>query len=497
MSIVISVTSRPWWFRGPTRALLTLLALALVLGAAVVPATATSADAAPSLKAVIIVGPAAESTQEYLRDGERIAQQAEAQGMDVRRIYTPRATWARVKANIHGAKLVVYLGHGNGWPSPYAPFQKLTKDGFGLNRCADTCGTSRPTRYFGEQRIREAIRLGPDAIVLLHRICYASGNGEDSMGPAFGRDLVVARVSNFASGFLDAGAGAVFALGWRQRLDLPAELISTDKTIDEIFRSPRTPGSYDGFVGWRDHYATSTRNPEARIHLDPHPAHGHLRAVTGDLALTARRWRGGIPTADTVPPVLRVHHAGTRGRMVKQPNSTVVVVFSPNGDGDADRLVMRERLSEVATVRMVIRDAAGRAVLRRTLEKPAGQGRIVSRGRSSSARIVRDGSYRLRLDPRRRSRQPRACDRAARQGRHHRHPAALDARAIHVTDRDQVAQRDWCHVPAREQCTSPMDDTERLEPTCSLRLPSGHEAAVDDQHHRHPSGQAGRTRRAL
>lgn len=276
---------------------------------------AAQGDTPTALKAVIIVGPAAESTQEYLGEGERIARQAEAQGMDVRRIYTPRATWARVRANIQGAKLVVYLGHGNGWPSPYAPFQKLTKDGFGLNPCADTCGTSGPTRYFGEQRIREEITLGRDAIVLLHRICYASGNGEDFMGPEFDRDVAVARISNFASGFLDAGASAVFALGWRQRLDLPAALMTTDKTVDEIFQTPRTPGWYDGFVGWRDHYAPSTRNPDARIHLDPHPKYGHLRAVTGDLDMTATRWRGGIDETDTTPPVLRIHHAENSGRV--------------------------------------------------------------------------------------------------------------------------------------------------------------------------------------
>lgn len=399
MPVIVTVPDRPRPLHGALVAVRAVLGLALLWAAAAgAPVPAIGADEPQPLKAVVIVGPAAESTQEYLREGERIARQAEAQGMDVRRIYTPRATWSRVKANIQGAKLVVYLGHGNGWPSPYAPFQKLTKDGFGLNPCADTCGTSGPTRYFGEERIREEIRLGTDAVVLLHRICYASGNGEDFMGPEFDRDLVVARVSNFASGFLDAGAGAVFALGWRQRLDLPAELMTTDKTIDDIFESPRTPGWYDGFVGWRDHYATSTRNPGARIHLDPHPDYGHLRAVTGDLALTAPRWRGDGTIKDTVPPALRVHHAGTRDRMARQP-AEAAIAFSPNGDGDADRLVLRERLSEAATVVVIVKDDRGRTVLRREVTKPEGQGRILWRGRSSAGRIVPDGSYRLRLVP--------------------------------------------------------------------------------------------------
>jgi len=41
---------------------------------------------------VIIVGPAATSTSHFLDDGEIMAQQAENAGMDVRRIFHPRAT---------------------------------------------------------------------------------------------------------------------------------------------------------------------------------------------------------------------------------------------------------------------------------------------------------------------------------------------------------------------------------------------------------------------
>ena len=39
--------------------------------------------------------------------------------MDVRRVFHPHATWDAVMANIQGANLVYYAGHGYGWPSPY------------------------------------------------------------------------------------------------------------------------------------------------------------------------------------------------------------------------------------------------------------------------------------------------------------------------------------------------------------------------------------------
>ena len=49
------------------------------------------------------------------------------------KLFTPNATWPAVKAAAQGASVFVYLGHGNGWPSIYPPFQTVTKDGLGLD----------------------------------------------------------------------------------------------------------------------------------------------------------------------------------------------------------------------------------------------------------------------------------------------------------------------------------------------------------------------------
>ena len=38
---------------------------------------------------------------------------------DVTELYSPNATWPAVKDALKGASLVVYMGHGNGWPSRY------------------------------------------------------------------------------------------------------------------------------------------------------------------------------------------------------------------------------------------------------------------------------------------------------------------------------------------------------------------------------------------
>ena len=59
--------------------------------------------------------------------------QARSYGATVYEIYAPHATWARVRSLSQGANLFIYLGHGNGYPSPYGAFNKYSKDGLGLD----------------------------------------------------------------------------------------------------------------------------------------------------------------------------------------------------------------------------------------------------------------------------------------------------------------------------------------------------------------------------
>ena len=75
--------------------------------------------------------------------------------------------------------MFVYLGHGNGWPSIYPPFQTLTKDGLGLDPSSGADGSKHV--YYGEDYIRDNIRFAPNAVVLLYHLCYASGNTEPGL----------------------------------------------------------------------------------------------------------------------------------------------------------------------------------------------------------------------------------------------------------------------------------------------------------------------------
>ena len=92
--------------------------IALVtLAAAFAAPLAVRAAAAP--KVVVIVGPTGTVTSSYRSQGDSIAATAAADGATVVKVYSPNATWANVKAAVNGANVVIYLGHGNGYPNPY------------------------------------------------------------------------------------------------------------------------------------------------------------------------------------------------------------------------------------------------------------------------------------------------------------------------------------------------------------------------------------------
>lgn len=244
-------------------------------------------------RAVVIVGPSNASTPEFLAEGRLFAKQAERAGMKVKRIFHPRATWARVRPALQGANLVVYFGHGNGWPSPYAPFQEVTKNGFALNGYE---GAPRGEHvYYGGDVIRKKVRLAKDAVVILYRACYAAGNGEE-WHPIPSQSVAFRRADNFAAAFLDRDvrAGVVMAFRTKQWVNLAAALMRPGMTMNDIFRIPSAkPGwRMSGWMGKRNVYRESRRTPGARIHLDPHRLGGYSRAISGDLSMTTREWKG-------------------------------------------------------------------------------------------------------------------------------------------------------------------------------------------------------------
>ena len=263
------------------RSLLTAgLAALIVLTAG----TVTAPDArAASKKVVIVVGPVGSSTTNYRDNADKLATQAAGYGATVVKIYSPKATWSRVLNAAQGANVLIYLGHGNGWPSPYYPFSAYTKDGMGLNATYDD-GNSN-VKYKGEYYMKQ-LPLAAGAVVILNRLCYASGNSEwGASNPT--KSTAIKRIDNFGAGFLGGKAKAVFASGITSVGYVLKGLFtgSTTTTMKGLFWSdPNKTGTYkfsftsvrtDGAVGISDPYATSR----------------YYRSVIGKLTYTIGEWR--------------------------------------------------------------------------------------------------------------------------------------------------------------------------------------------------------------
>ena len=236
--------------------------------------------AAAGKKVVIVVGPVGSSTANYISNAKKLAAQARSYGATVYEIYTPHATWSRVRSLSQGANVFIYLGHGNGYPSPYGPFSKYSKDGLGLNV---TDGSTRH-KYYGEYYVDRYLNFAPNAVVILNRLCYASGNSEPGRAlPS--KATAIKRVDFYGAGFLRTGAKAVFAEGTASASYILYGLFKTDRTMKQIFWSdPAASGA-------RDFGFSSVRNPGKTAIMDPSAPSKYYRSVIGSLSMTAATWR--------------------------------------------------------------------------------------------------------------------------------------------------------------------------------------------------------------
>jgi hypothetical protein len=261
---------------------LTVLALAFAFVAAIA-ATNPNSTSAAGIKVVIVVGPAGSNTANYIYNAKRYASQARSYGATVVEIYSPNATWDRVKSAAQGAKVLIYLGHGNGSPSPYGAWSRYSKDGMGLNKTANAGNAN--VKYWGEWYMQTYLRLAPNAVVILNRLCYASGNSEwGTANPTL--SVAKQRIDNYGAGFLRTGAKAVFADGITSSSYILYSLFKTGRSIGSIFQSS------PDWNGARDFVFASVRSPGNRAWSDPYAPSRYYRSVIGNLSLTASTFRG-------------------------------------------------------------------------------------------------------------------------------------------------------------------------------------------------------------
>ena len=275
------------------RTLVAALAIALVASLGVLTPTAVPvANAAGGAKVAIIVGATHGTTPRYRDYANEIYAEAIKYSGNVVKVYSPNATAAKVKSAVNGASVIVYLGHGNGWPSPYTYDPNYTtKNGFGLN--ADLNGDGKlsdnENKYYGEPWIRD-LNPAPNAVVLLCHLCYASGNSEPGNAePSL--NVAKQRVDNYAAAFLKAGARAVVASGHSHDPYYIRALFTTRQTIDEYWRN--SPDAHDNVTAY-----PSERNPGSTFQMDPERAGSYYRSIAGKMSLRTQDVTGA-PYADT------------------------------------------------------------------------------------------------------------------------------------------------------------------------------------------------------
>jgi hypothetical protein len=254
-----------------------------MLGAYAPVAAAQSSTA----KVVIVVGATHGVTSTYRTYANQIYDEAIRYTPNVVKVYSPNATWSKVKAAASGANVLIYLGHGNGWPSPYTyDPEYTTKDGFGLNATAGDGDYNN--KYYGEPYVR-SLNLAPNALVLLFHLCYASGNSEPG-DSAPKLSTAKARADNYGTAFLKAGASAVIADGHMHSGYLTAQFKSS-QSLSGLWRGM---SNYHG----NEIAFDPTRSSGSAI-LDPDKGgsspSGYYRSIVGDLAVSTSSVTGAVP----------------------------------------------------------------------------------------------------------------------------------------------------------------------------------------------------------
>lgn len=430
-----------------------LLAAAPAAASTSIPSAAGAVDANAiatnsTAKVVIIVGATGSATANYKAVAESAYAEAIKWSSNVVKIYSPSATWAAVKPALQGASVVVYLGHGNGWPSPYTYDPAYaTKDGLGLN--ATSGNGDNNIKYYGEPSLANEIRLAPNAVVLLNHLCYASGNSEPGdADPTL--SVAMQRVDNYGQGFIKAGARAVIAEGHGSINSMIRDLFTTHQTILDVWRNQ---SNYHG----NEFSFQSARSPAYSAFMDPDTASGgYYRSLIGNPDISTDDVTA-VPyvRTDTAPDTLLNPGAATSGasgatlfassdlssptgsfapgRAVRvndtasDPNTAAYVLaltgsgagwtapaslvpedsagpklwgadgprtLSPNGDGAADTLNVGLRFSEGVSWTVEFRDSSG---TKRWEAAGSGETATLAWDLKVAATTVADGAYILRV----------------------------------------------------------------------------------------------------
>ena len=227
----------------------------------VVPALGPSPVAAAGPKVAIIVGPVGSMTSGYRTSADRVADAAAAAGATVAKAYSPNATWSKVRSAVNGANVIVYFGHGNGYPNPYTSGFEYTDrvNGWGLNRTTTNGNDdnwSTTMVYCGEKALLGTLAASdgaaqrqygsggpitpaPGFTMVYAQAHYAPGFGEryDESDPVTTLSQARQRVQNYSTPALRLGAGGYFATAYSDADEIVTRLLTQPaSTFGQIFK---------------------------------------------------------------------------------------------------------------------------------------------------------------------------------------------------------------------------------------------------------------------
>ncbi len=242
------------------------LAASALLATALLAAAPAPSRAATGQKVAIIVGPTGSVTSSYRKQADETAAAAVAAGASVVKVYSPYATWSAVKSAVNGANIVVYFGHGNGYPSPYSSTQNTDRvNGWGLNRTTTNgdgdnwsttmvyCGeqallgtlTSSSTHqwnYCGGNTNTDGITPAPGWVMIYSNACYAPGASE-SWDAVPSKSVALQRVSNYSRPVLKLG-GTYFATDHGAAPLVDSILRNPTRSFGQIYNDHRPSGTF-------------------------------------------------------------------------------------------------------------------------------------------------------------------------------------------------------------------------------------------------------------
>jgi len=251
------------------------------------------------LKAVLIVGPldapTNRDTQAAIEAMEIKAALLESYGVAVVRLYHPNATWENIRANLSGASIVLYHGHGFGYNPEDSNY--LTTGGANNGFCITDPNNLSGATLATQNMLIAYSQLAQNAIVM-NFACYSAGSSASDT-TVVSEEVARRRVNDYAYTFLTIGARAYFAGGdWSYYLNYA--LSSIDHTTGSAYQT--APGYNPATLRTYSH----AQYPAYALWLDPSvnssgQVTGWWSTFAGDLTLTGQQVWGDFPRLAVSP----------------------------------------------------------------------------------------------------------------------------------------------------------------------------------------------------